>query len=757
MATPRAASRLPVPIEELENLTDLTEIQRAHDLLLEEEAALAAEIREIINRKPFVDAQIRAILEIPEHLEPILADASRLDDSLRDVSRQADEISIHVRRLDQLNERITSAMKRTDDIIDLKTCIDGVQNAMASEDYASAASYVNRYLNFDKSILDRSSVELLETAERNLADIIRMKCDSAIAANDTDLVFKFALLMPLIGNATQGIEKISVHFSKLLAKDEQAIYAEMDKSVSNNTDQKISYAAAVGQLLQRLERRLKRYRTQLETACGRSGVAQLLINVQSHVNERTLNLLEIFIREWQLQATLNNLTKQPSSKGTTAGLTTALARGTTIEYRDPREYAPLLDQIVGISQSLESYARFSSYLITAPPPQQQQGQSSPSAPANSNFDSEQVAQLDQQLRKAFTQSKLNGRLHEVLGWYVKLEQYYMDEAVKMAVVEDQLPQIASNPDEEDAQNASQPQQLTSSIVDDVFFVIKECLQRAQMTYNVNTICAIINLAEQQLSSLFLETLTHNSKQQSTLQATLTRKAAATPMSIAVALNNLELSAEYIKRLKAEMDSSTQRQFSSLSKDVQKIGAVLDDIHQTEKRFSHILHGNMELLATSLLPRLQASLEARLIDASYVLTEEQYAQNQINDPYMLQFIAEVEASLATFQRFLTPKNTELLFETISRAFAEQIESHILLQSATTYSATGSGSSSTPGSNEKAELKRFNLLGAQQFDRDIRNLLGFFTANMVSKTVRDKFARINQMAFLLNVEKESEVLA
>jgi hypothetical protein len=195
-------------------------------------------------------------------------------------------------------------MKRTDDIIDLKNCIDGVQNAMASEDYASAASYVNRYLNFDKSILDRSSVELLETAERNLADIIRMKCDSAIAASDTDLVFKFALLMPLIGNTAQGIEKISVHFSKLLAKDEQAIYAEMDKSVSNNADQKISYAAAVGQLLQRLERRLKRYRAQLETSCGRSGVAQLLINIQSHVNERTLNLLEIFIREWQLQSTV---------------------------------------------------------------------------------------------------------------------------------------------------------------------------------------------------------------------------------------------------------------------------------------------------------------------------------------------------------------------------------------------------------------------------------------------------------------------
>jgi hypothetical protein len=53
------------------------------------------------------------------------------------------------------------ATKRTNDIIDLKNCIDGVQMAMARDDYGAAAGFINRYLNFDKSILDPASVELI--------------------------------------------------------------------------------------------------------------------------------------------------------------------------------------------------------------------------------------------------------------------------------------------------------------------------------------------------------------------------------------------------------------------------------------------------------------------------------------------------------------------------------------------------------------------------------------------------------------------
>ena len=53
------------------------------------------------------------------------------------------------------------------------------------------------------------------------------------------------------------------------------------------------------------------------------------------------------------------------------------------------------------------------------------------------------------------------------------------------------------------------------------------------------------------------------------------------------------------------------------------------------------------------------------------------------------------------------------------------------------------------------KRFNQLGGLQLDRDARTLVGHFSA-MTQRTVRDKFARLTQMATILNLERVSEIL-
>ena len=53
------------------------------------------------------------------------------------------------------------------------------------------------------------------------------------------------------------------------------------------------------------------------------------------------------------------------------------------------------------------------------------------------------------------------------------------------------------------------------------------------------------------------------------------------------------------------------------------------------------------------------------------------------------------------------------------------------------------------------KKFNQLGGLQFDKDLRVLMTYFSNN-TQRTVRGEFARLTQMASLLNLEKVSEVL-
>ena len=47
-----------------------------------------------------------------------------------------------------------------------------------------------------------------------------------------------------------------------------------------------------------------------------------------------------------------------------------------------------------------------------------------------------------------------------------------------------------------------------------------------------------------------------------------------------------------------------------------------------------------------------------------------------------------------------------------------------------------------------------LGGIQFDRELRSLVNFLTG-VTSQTVRDRFARLQQISTVLNLEKPNEV--
>ncbi|GAU13708.1 hypothetical protein TSUD_348130 [Trifolium subterraneum] len=61
----------------------------------------------------------------------------------------------------------------------------------------------------------------------------------------------------------------------------------------------------------------------------------------------------------------------------------------------------------------------------------------------------------------------------------------------------------------------------------------------------------------------------------------------------------------------------------------------------------------------------------------------------------------------------------------------------------------------GFNNHPFLGIFSQLGGLQLDREARALVSHFSI-MIQRTVRDKFARLTQMATILNFEKVSEIL-
>ena len=138
---------------------------------------------------------------------------------------------------------------------------------------------------------------------------------------------------------------------------------------------------------------------------------------------------------------------------------------------------------------------------------------------------------------------------ESLGDYIALEQYFMSENVKLAISLD----------------SSEQDQLTTSMLDDVFFIVKKCVGRAVSSQNVDCICAVLNNACTLLESDFLKIFQETVKAglpNTYLDQAYSVLHSATGAKLAVAdtdkqkqqflsyMNNAESGVEYITRLQA---------------------------------------------------------------------------------------------------------------------------------------------------------------------------------------------------------------
>jgi len=101
---------------------------------------------------------------------------------------------------------------------------------------------------------------------------------------------------------------------------------------------------------------------------------------------------------------------------------------------------------------------------------------------NREMEQNEIQAIVTKLEKSYRQSQLNQRVLEFLGFYVRLEQFYMDETIKpvrhpfgphfvprLALLLTLPPQAIG----EESVLVVPTETLTASFVDDVFFVLKE--------------------------------------------------------------------------------------------------------------------------------------------------------------------------------------------------------------------------------------------------------------------------------------------
>jgi hypothetical protein len=330
--------------------------------------------------------------------------------------------------------------------------------------------------------------------------------------------------------------------------------------------------------------------------------------------------------------------------------------------------------------------------------------------------------------------------------------------------------------------------LTSTLVDDVFYILKKCTERAFSTCSGSSACAVLNFtntvlardvkdvfvlsladyasrysngkAAQELRAMAsqVEKVTAVQLAQSTSlsgssaehhhpvaaevhaaaggddlsgipgldrQAMLKLKA---DVSLLVTLNNMGACIVNIMTLKQHLDAEFDMIFTERHMARKMIQNCSDELLEISSTYEQILTKGIHIVAASITPHVRPLLDV-VGQSSYDITEQQFAEKEQEGNWVQPFLAQLNSELGPLQKCLLDKNFNTLLSSLANFVVKRLEQHIF-------------------------LKKFSMWGGLLLDKDVRQLLAYFSSS-TALSLRDKFSRLIQIATLLQIERPSEV--
>ncbi|KAG8523664.1 Conserved oligomeric Golgi complex subunit 4 [Galemys pyrenaicus] len=694
-----------ISTELIRSLTELQELEAVYERLCGEEKMVERELDALLEQQNTIENKMVTLHRMGPNLQLIEGDAKQLAGMITFTCNLAENVSSKVRQLDLAKNRLYQAIQRADDILDLKFCMDGVQTALRNEDYEQAAAHIHRYLCLDKSVIELSrqgkegsmidaNLKLLQEAEQRLKAIVTEKFACATEEGNLPQVERFFKIFPLLGLHEEGLSR----FSEYLCKQVCPLTAWQDNGIA---------------------RIVETHQPIVETYYGPGRLYTLIKYLQVECDRQVEKVVDKFIKQRDYHQQFRHVQNN-------------LMRNSATEKIEPRELDPILTEVTLMNARSELYLRFLRKRISS------------DFEVGDSMASEEVKQEHQKcLDKLLNNCLLSCTMQELIGFYITMEEYFMRETVNKAV----------------ALDTYEKGQLTSSMVDDVFYIVKKCIGRALSSSSIDCLCAMINLATTELESDFRDVLSnklrmgfpattlqdiqrgvtsavnimHSSLQQGKFDTKGIESTDEAKLSFLVTLNNVEVCSENISTLKKTLESDCTKLFNQGIGGEQaqaKFDSCLSDLAAVSSKFRDLLQeGLTELNSTAIKPQVQPWINT-FLSVSHNIEEEEFNDYEANDPWVQQFILNLEQQMAEFKAGLSPVIYDSLTGLMTSLVAVELEKVVLKST-------------------------FNRLGGLQFDKELRSLIAYLTT-VTTWTIRDKFARLSQMATILNLERVTEIL-
>uniref|UniRef100_A0A1I7UGB6 Conserved oligomeric Golgi complex subunit 4 n=1 Tax=Caenorhabditis tropicalis TaxID=1561998 RepID=A0A1I7UGB6_9PELO len=661
--------------------------------------------------------------------------AKQLTSALKNISALADTISGRVSALDVAKTRVVGCLQLAGDMRDLGVCAEGIDDAIRSEDFETASQHIHRFLTLDQAVFQirdfkqkdatdsiRHSYEILSSAKERLSKILKSRLTEAVQNKNVAEMQRFVKLFPLIHEPDEGLQRYSVYLNQIIDKLAEENLAIMKAGGTDDNRRNVLYADTLFIFFEGVAEIIESNLPVLEHTYGLEKLLDFMFILQARIDDFFKRLLE----EFDARRRLSHLNRIVDDVLHNRKLNEE-------EAPDPLEIDVIASEICMMNTSVEMYWRFVGRRIGSKDVDMAR---SPSGDDDEEIDEE--ARLERQrLRKEakeqkmdqlLNRSRVGTKMQELIGSYCSLEHFYMLKSVQKAIKSDAKEDVGG---------------LTSSIVDDVVFIIRKSIRRAAGSGNVDSVCATINNA-----TALLDTVVHNYLHQHIQTGYVTSSNFASEAFTAYqqgkqvkeaaecqkeqflqALNN----AAKLSELLIELQKGLIMEWSKVKRppvEKNKLEHSTTQIEESAKKFSSLArHGAEELFKSAIKNKIRQKADP-YHDIDRQMTMDDIEHYEAHDPFVDQFLVQINCLLVEHEPALFPENYEAVVLLTASEIARQIEVAIA-------------------------KCQFNRYGALQLDKEYRQICAYLT-NVAGWSAREKLGRLGQIVSLLNVETIDEAM-
>lgn len=614
----------------------LEDAELALKKLTYQEVQLIKEAEELFKKQVQHIQLIDRLQNYVPNMEGMELDTKRLSSLVDSSSTLVEDVCSKVRRIDLAKTRLEDCLLKVSDVLDLKTCRNGMLQAMEMNNYEEAAMHIKRFLSINQNELQNtldtickqnlkhiksihedidsqfmsSALEELDEARSKLLRLCREKFSQAIKEANTKDIERFFKIFPLLNEHQDGLETYAKYLQGKIA------YPLVDESFKKK---QVNQADKLAALYESIAKLIDSHQPLVETYYGPGHLIVVIRVIQKECDRLSRKILEEFRNETKLQyvAKVVRTSSLPTvNQGSSMVNSPYPDLNLTPSKLDPRDVDNILEEISRIISRSEVYLNFIVQRVKD----------------DIHCKTEDMATRQSSLLELYNlvciECELNHLVQEVGGIYVMLEQFYLNESSKKAISMDQI----------DAESSSC---FFSSMLNDIFFIIKKCTKRAVSTKSNEVFCAIINHCVTLLESTFCYVLEYTLKNQQYYSTAFTAKnldlsqaysaiqsgrylQSASEFEIAkaqyfAALNNLDKACDYIKTLRGMLDVDIKKLKPSLlvieqkqDNQLEKSLTCLNELSRLVDKFTSIAYSALyQLFNTSLRSRLKALFKTTL--------------------------------------------------------------------------------------------------------------------------------------------------